>query len=100
MDSLPDKDSPIPRWQAAERDPDIRPGNSEQNIIEACCRFDRGCGCTLPERGDLSGKSVWTALAAQRHFVASRERVPCERQRDRAGADCSELHDAAPKLCE
>jgi hypothetical protein len=85
----------IPRWQAAQRVLDIRPGNGEQDIVKACGRRDRGRRRAVPKLGNLAGKRFWTSSAAQHHFMASRQGFPRERKRDRAGADRSELHDAA-----
>jgi hypothetical protein len=48
----------------------------------------------VPKLGNLVGKRFWTSPAAQRHYMANSQGLPCERKRDRAGADRSELHDA------
>jgi hypothetical protein len=71
------------------------PVAGEQGIVEACRRLDRGRGRAVPKLGNLAGKRFWTSSAAQHYFMASRQGLPRERQRDRAGADRSELHDAA-----
>jgi hypothetical protein len=50
--------------------------------------------------GNLAGKRFWTSSTAQHHFMASRQGFPRERKRDCAGADRSELHDAASSFFE
>ena len=91
-DLLRDEYSAVPCWQAAQRVLDIWPGNGEQDIVEACGRLDGACGRALPEPGNLAGKRLRTSSATQHHFMAGRQCFPCERKRDCAGADRSELH--------
>ena len=52
-------------------------------------------GRSAPKLINLAGKRFWTTPAAQDHFMASRQGLPREGKRDRAGADRSELHDPA-----
>src|SRR4029077_16682975 len=74
---------------------DIRPGNCEQDIVEAFGLLHRGRGRSASELRNLAGQRFWTTSASQDHFMASRQGLPCERKRDRTGADRPELHDPA-----
>jgi hypothetical protein len=49
----------------------------------------------VPKLSNLAGKRFWTTSAAQDHLMASRQGLPRERKRHRAGPDRSELHDLA-----
>ncbi|MDB5399588.1 MAG: hypothetical protein JWQ55_1606 [Rhodopila sp.] len=88
-----DEYSAVPRRQALQRVLNIRPGNGEQDIVEACGLLDRGRGRSVRKLSNLAGERFWTTSAAQDHFMASRQGLPCERKRYRACADGSELHD-------
>ena len=93
-----DEYSAVPRWQALQRVLYIPPGNSEQDIVEACGRLDLSRGRPVSSSATLAGKRFWTSSAAQHYFGASRQGLPRERKRHRARADRSELMMRPPSL--
>ena len=68
---------------------------AREALAKACGRLDRGRGRAVPKIGNLAGKRFWTSSAAQHYLMTSRQGLPRERKRDRAGAYRSELHGVA-----
>jgi len=95
-----DEDPSIPRRQASKCVLDIRPGDGKQDIVKARCFRDRDGRCTVAEFGDYVGKGVRAVPVAQCHLMTSPQGFSREPKRDRARADRSEPHDAAPCALE
>src|SRR6267378_5684629 len=95
-----DEDPSVPRRQASKCVLDIRPGDSEQDIVKARCLRGRGGRCTVAEFGGYVGKGVRAVPVAQHHLMASLQGFSRESERDGARTDRSEPHDAAPRSLE
>jgi hypothetical protein len=92
--------------EAAEID-EIATGKRAARLLQAAARRetakvdrhealrDGGRGCSVPKIGNLAGKRFRSMSGAQDHFMAGRQRLSRERQRDGPCADRSEFHDPA-----